>query len=102
MRDQRGKRYGEYSKMIYKPGDEIEGLGIIDTNHCGLPWLASMNGIMMGVLQIKHRGAYFIDAKTGKRIQGKRLEKRLNNRKYDYDNRMQLKKKECKTYNNSE
>jgi hypothetical protein len=24
---------------VYQPGDIIEGFGVVDTNHCGMPWI---------------------------------------------------------------
>jgi hypothetical protein len=75
---------------MYSVGNYVPGVvGRIDRNHCGLPWVAGLGGLYMGVLQV---GQIFIDAKTGKNLTRKQMGKRLNNTKFDYENRAGSKK----------
>jgi len=78
---------GEYraQRVCYNVGDVVPGIGKIETNHCGLPWVASIKGELCGVLQI---GRVFIDAMTGKPLTRRQMSLRLNNPKYNYENRL--------------
>lgn len=71
---------------MYKPGDCISGLGKVESNHCGLPWVASSKpgSLYMGVLKVEQS---YIDAKTGKQLTLTQMAKRLDNSKFDYENR---------------
>jgi hypothetical protein len=73
---------------LYQEGDTVSGLGIVEFNHCNLPYPASMKGLFYGVCQISghnNKGeAIFCDMKSGKLLNKKELKKRLNNKKYDY------------------
>ena len=71
---------------MYNEGDYVLNLGIVDTNHFGLPWVAHLEGELCGVLQIKGT-VILIDALTGKVLQNIELEERLNNYKFDYENK---------------
>jgi len=71
---------------MYRPGDYIPGLGNVETNHCGLPWVASSKpgSLYMGVLK---SGQNYIDAKSGKQLNLVQMMKRLDNSRFDYENR---------------
>jgi len=81
---------------MYTEGDYIPGLGTVDTNHCGLPGLAGMDGLFYGVLQIQNHACIFqvqnhdcvfIDAMSGLRLSGVEVGRRLNDKSYDYENK---------------
>ena len=71
---------------MYKVGDIVPGVGRIETNHCGLPWVASSapGSLYMGVLRVNDT---YIDAKSGKQLNLNQMAKRLDNKRFDYENR---------------
>ena len=74
--------------MLYEIGDEIPGIGKIEGNHCGLPYVAGLKGLYMGTVQVtghnEKGNSIFCDMRTGKRLTDKEMKKRLNNKKFDY------------------
>jgi len=87
---------------MYKEGDIIEGLGMVEPNHCGLPWVAHRSGLACGVIQIRLFKGYerikkcgckeFIssilaDALTGEELADEELKNRLNNCDFDYESK---------------
>ena len=76
-------------------GDIVTGKGRVEPNHCGFPWPVSLEGEYCGVIQItghKEDGSsIFCDALSGEYLTRKELDDRLNNYKYDYEN----KSKDC-------
>lgn len=80
---------------MYQEGDFLLGLGEIDTNHCGLPWVAHAKGELCGVLQIKDLSpSVFIDAQSCEVLSSKETETRLNNYNFDYES----KSKKCQEW----
>jgi len=73
---------------MYKEGDYIIGKGVVDTNHCGLPWVTGLYGSFNGVLQIKDMDGLLIDAQTGIQLLDSELRIRLNNPEFDYENKL--------------
>ena len=87
--------------MIYEPGDYVSGIGAVDSNHCGLPWVAYMDqktmesGLMYGsiaVTVLENHGKYgyghiVCDAISGKPLDKNELNERRNNLTFDYGNR---------------
>lgn len=71
---------------MYKEGDMVPGLGIVDTNHCGLPWLQTIDGGAYGVLHI-YNTEINIDAMTGEVLTDDEISKRINNSEFDYENK---------------
>ena len=75
---------------MYSRGDVILGVGIVEGNHCGLPWPVDINGdSFFGVVQV---GNIFCDAKSGKILSEKSFRNRKGNVKYNY----KLKKGGCR------
>ena len=88
---------------MYIEGDKIPGLGTVDTNHCGLPWVTTDKGQLCGVVQVtlfdpmnfdykKHgyeniRGYVFADAISGEVLTPKETNARLENIRYDYEHK---------------
>lgn len=89
---------------MYIEGEVIEGIGVIEGNHCGLPWLVSDRGLYNGVLQLRlYRGyraescdkcgysewvsSLYIDAISGKELSKEELIVRLNNPAFDYEDK---------------
>jgi len=76
---------------MYKEGDQIPGLGIVEWNHCGLPWPGHQKGILCGVVQVRKKDltSVWLDALCGKELNETELELRLNNLNFDYAHKMQ-------------
>jgi len=76
---------------MYKEGDIIEGLGTVEPNHCGLPWVASIDGEYCGVIQVRdmrlNNTSHLCDALSGKELSQDEVDARLNNYNYDYENK---------------
>lgn len=73
---------------MYQEKDFIPDLGEVDSNHCGLPWVAHPKGELCGVLQIKgFSPSVFIDALSGKVLPRAEMENRLNNYNFDYESK---------------
>jgi hypothetical protein len=87
---------------MYIEGDIVEGLGRVETNHCGLPWVAGTLGLYCGVLSVRLFKPYkngpcetcnnihwvdkvYIDALTGKALDDKEVALRFNNVEFDYE-----------------
>jgi len=82
--EHRSKLYAEIE------GDVINSLGVIEKNHCGLPWLAGQDGLYYGVLQVRLSSNYesvYIDAVSGKILSQDEINERLNNEKFNYENK---------------
>jgi hypothetical protein len=75
---------------MYIEGDVINSFGVIEKNHCGLPWLAGQDGLYYGVLQVRLFSNYesvYIDAVSGKILSQDEINERLNNEKFNYENK---------------
>lgn len=74
---------------MYKEGDIIEGLGIVELNHCGLPWVSGMNGEYCGVIQVRDNNhkSHLCDAITGTELTNEEVDSRLNNYEFDYESK---------------
>lgn len=72
---------------MFKEGDEVEGVGVVEFNHCGMPWVAGLNGMYYGVIQVrdKNNNSYMCDAITGVALSKAEMDDRLNNMNFDYD-----------------
>ena len=70
---------------MYKEGDLIPNVGVVEANHCGLPWLAGQNGLFCGVVQ---SGNNLCDALSGVVLNTEEVKQRLNDTKYDYEDKM--------------
>jgi len=78
---------------ILQPGDVTE-LGVVDTNHCGLPWPVGMVGektieIYGAICLIPNRKSdlyesTICDAISGKPLDASEIERRINNIEFDY------------------
>ena len=70
---------------MYIRGDKIPGVGIVDANHCGMPWPVAMDGgVFYGVVQV---GQTFCDARSGKVLTPEEFESRRNKILYDYESK---------------
>jgi hypothetical protein len=69
---------------MYIRGDIIPGVGRVEANHCGLPWVAGLMGEYCGVVQV---GNVFCDANSGEILTDDEVNKRLNNYEYDYEHK---------------
>lgn len=73
---------------LYVPGKEVPGLGQVDNNHCGMPYLAGLNGLYYGVSQVighdEEGNPIFVDMNSGNRLDEDEVCNRLNNYKFDY------------------
>jgi hypothetical protein len=58
---------------MYKVGDKIPNVGIVEFNHCGVPYVACNAGLYYGVCQVrKYNGdSIFYDMKSGKALTSK-------------------------------
>ena len=68
---------------MYARNDLIQGIGIVENNHCGLPWPVTANGDKIcGTVQV---GQELYDAITGQWLSAVELERRKNNYNFDYE-----------------
>jgi len=88
-----------------KSGETIQVTGVVDTNHCGLPWVAFGKetnagfeaGLLCGVITVRLNASVpninsvfgstnsaYCDAVNCQNLSTKQLEDRENNVKYDY------------------
>ncbi len=89
---------------MYIEGERVPGVGRVDKNHCGLPWLAGMDGLRYGVIQIildnphytnpcgdckrsEFKSYILADALTGKELTLVELNERRNNIAFDYEHK---------------
>jgi hypothetical protein len=80
---------GTQAKRRFSPGSYVPGVGLVDTNHCGLPWPAYMSqsgppydaGCFYGVVLV---AGIACDAATGGRLTPEQLNERKNNLAFDY------------------
>lgn len=84
---------------MYIQGDLISGIGRVESNHCGLPWVCGLKGEYCGVIQIKvtepdyedgnikWKSSILADALTGKELTDSEMKERLNNYDYDYEHK---------------
>ena len=79
---------------MYKEGDTITINGTnltVVPNHCGLPWVCGISGEYCGVIQLngcdKFKAAIFCDAISGEELTTEKINNRLNNYDYDYENK---------------
>lgn len=90
---------------ILEPGDYVSGVGIVDTVHCGLPWIPTIEGeSLYGVVSVVVTENFskwsdpeynhsplgymiYCDAKTGKAIKIKDVTDRIGDESFDYNNR---------------
>ena len=84
------KEYKWMKTKLYLPGDTIPGVGMVDTNHCGLPWPATMEGSTYGTVTV-HSGilgkTVTCDALTGAVLTLEETKSRIGNKTFDYENR---------------
>lgn len=80
-------------EKVYQPGEIVKGVGVVETNHFGLPWPTFMNpntnigGELCGVITVRvHSTGKLIslDAVTLKILTPEQLEERKNNRDFNY------------------
>jgi hypothetical protein len=72
----------------YVPGDFIPDLGIVNTNHCGLPWACGDENVYCGCITIVNKNGVF-DALDGRLLSFNEVEARKGNLSFDYGKRMQ-------------
>lgn len=76
---------------MYKEGDIIPGIGQVEVNHCGMPWLCGLSGEYCGVVQVTghqlNGDAILCDAISGKLLTNEEINFRLNNYEFDYENK---------------
>lgn len=80
---------------ILKPYDSYTLNSIpvtVETNHCGMPYPCTANGMLYGCATIRLNGqGMTVDARSG--IPVEEISERFNNPKFDYDNRCAEKEK---------
>ncbi len=76
---------------MYIRGDLIPGVGIVDVNHCGMPWPVALDGsVFYGCVQVGNlREGYprMCDARSGKILTPEEFEGRRNKILYDYESK---------------
>ena len=74
---------------LFLPGDIIPGLGMVDTNHFGLPWPVTIDGDCFLGTVTTTIGYEICDALTGEVLTKKQVEERMGNFDYDYEKKFQ-------------
>jgi len=75
---------------LYLPGDTIQGVGMVDTNHFGLPWPATDYGSIYGTVTVHSSflgKTVQCDALTGTVLTDEETKTRIGNKIFDYENR---------------
>ena len=74
---------------LFLPGDRLPHGSVVDTIHCGLPWVPTASGsfIMGAVSSCNPCDADLYDAKTGRALDPVEVTERLDNPAFDYDSR---------------
>ncbi len=76
---------------MFGKGDSIDGEGVVESNHFGLPWPVDMDGNQFfGCVSVRPQcpehgtGTRFCDAISGKRLSLEEVEARKNNEAFNY------------------
>jgi hypothetical protein len=81
-------------ERLYKHGDIIPNIGMVQSNHCGLPWPVTVKGdqycgtihVRLSHYDKKHpTGEVHCDAKTGNILTDAEFAERKNNMDYNYN-----------------
>jgi len=87
---------------MYIEGEKVLGVGRVDKNHCGMPWVVGTDGMYYGVIQIILDNPYYsilcrdckkskftsyilADALAGKELTPVELQERKHNLAFDYE-----------------
>ena len=73
----------------YVPGDYIEGVGLVDTIHAGLPWVPAVNGdLVFGAIPVLiGEQTILCDALDGHVLMPEEIEARVGDLSFNYANR---------------
>lgn len=79
---------------MFEPGDRVPGIGVVDSNHNGLPWpiVTDSNGkvsYLYGVVSVIADSRVYekiisCDAMTGNKLSLKDVKLRIGNKSFDY------------------
>ena len=74
---------------MYKEGDVVLNFGVVEPNHCGLPWVVGIEGEYCGVIQVRESSdiSHLCDALTGQELSDEQITLRINNYEFDYESK---------------